>query len=284
MNSYIREGTSYYRYNSVDDFINGADPIGFGVTYGFNGNDAPGADATFGMGAIYGQDEWSVAPNFKLTYGVRLEKPFYLNKLTDNPAISALTFANGEKMDVGTWPKSKMLVSPRVGFNWDVKGDRSLQIRVDRVCSQAYFPLYGLPTSPPTLVYFRYLKLAGAREMQTSLVLHSILITNNSLLTILLCFQPPRVHYPTVRVWPRSGKNFKFPQIWRSNLATDVELPGNMVFTGEFIYSKDINAITQTNINEAAPTGTLAGSDNRPYWTNSNCFKDKFQLSVMQWN
>jgi len=90
-NSYIREGTTYYRYASVDDFINSADPIGFGVTYGYNGVDAPGVYGTFGFAALYAQDEWKVVPNMKLTFGARLELPLYLDELEDNPAISALT-------------------------------------------------------------------------------------------------------------------------------------------------------------------------------------------------
>ena len=81
---------------------------GFGVTYGYNGEDAPGAEATFGLGAIYAQDEWEVIPNLKITYGVRLEMPFYFDDLEANPAISALTFADGKKIDVGTWPESKV--------------------------------------------------------------------------------------------------------------------------------------------------------------------------------
>ncbi len=52
------------------------DPIGFGVTYGYNGVDAPGATATFGFGSLYAQDEWQAASTFKLTYGVRLEIAF----------------------------------------------------------------------------------------------------------------------------------------------------------------------------------------------------------------
>ena len=125
-NSYIREGTSYYRYASVDDFINGADPIGFGVTYGYNGIDAPGAIGTFGFAGIYAQDEYQVVPNLKVTYGIRLEMPMYFDKMEDNPAISALTFADNKKMDVSKWPESKPVFSPRLGFNWDVNGDRSL--------------------------------------------------------------------------------------------------------------------------------------------------------------
>ena len=91
--------------------------------------DAPGAEATFGLGAIYAQDEWQATSKIKVTYGIRIEKPFYFDDMQDNPAISALTFADGKKMDVSTWPESQLIFSPRFGFNYDVKGDRSLQVR-----------------------------------------------------------------------------------------------------------------------------------------------------------
>ena len=273
LNSYIREGTSYYRYNSVDDFINGANPIGFGVTYGYNGNDAPGADATFGLGAIYGQDEWQVMPGLKITYGVRFERPFYLNKLQNNQAISDLTFADGKKMDVGTWPESKIIVSPRLGFNWDVKGDRSLQIRGGSGVFTGLLPFVWF-TNQPTNSGVIQVPEIGWGPGNTNLVG--------------LAFNPDYKAFIASKpdLFPQSpgtlpngsslaqvAKNFKFPQIWRSNLAFDVKLPGDMVFTGEAIYSKDINAITQVNLNEAAPTGTMTGSDIRPYWTNSTVAK-----------
>ena len=273
LNSYIREGTSYYRYNSVDDFINGADPSGFGITYGYNGNDAPGADATFGLGAIYGQDEWQVTRGLKITYGVRLESPFYLNKLVDNPAISALTFANGEKMDVGTWPKSKMVVSPRFGFNWDVKGDRSLQVRGGSGLFTGLLPFVWF-TNQPTNSGVIQVPEIGWGPGNPNLVglafnpdYKAVIASRPDLFP-----QSPGT-LPSGSSLAQVAKNFKFPQIWRSNLAFDIELPANMVFTGEAIFSKDINAITQVNINEAAPTGTMTGSDNRIYWTNSTVAK-----------
>ena len=273
LNSYIREGTSYYRYNSVDDFINGADPIGFGVTYGYNGVDAPGAKATFGLGALYVQDEWKVIPDLKITYGVRLESPFYLNKLVDNPAISALTFADGEKMDVGTWPKSKMIVSPRFGFNWDVKGDRSLQVRGGSGLFTGLLPFVWF-TNQPTNSGVIQVPEIGWGPGNPNLVglkfdpdFKSVIASNPSL------FPQSPGNLPNGSSLAQVAKNFKFPQIWRSNLAFDVELPWNTVFTGEAIYSKDINAITQFNINEAPPTGTMAGPDNRPFWTSSTVAK-----------
>ncbi|MCU0367010.1 MAG: cell envelope biogenesis protein OmpA, partial [Bacteroidales bacterium] len=69
------------------------------------------------------------------------------------------------------------------------------------------------------------------------------------------------------------GKEFKFPQIWRSNIGVDIELPWSMVFTAEAIFSKDINAIVQQNINLAAPTGIMTGPDKREYWASTNAAK-----------
>ena len=273
LNSYIREGTSYYRYNSVDDFINGADPTGFGVTYGYNGNDAPGADATFGLGAIYGQDEWKVVPGLKITYGVRFERPFYLNKLQNNPAISDLTFADGKKMDVGTWPESKIIVSPRLGFNWDLKGDRSLQIRGGSGVFTGLLPFVWFTNQPTNSGVIQVPEIGWGPGNPNLVGLsfdpdYKAFIASRPDL-----FPQSSGSLPNGSSLAQVAKNFKFPQIWRSNLAFDVELPWNMIFTGEAIYSKDINAITQVNINEAAPTGTMTGSDIRPYWTNSTVAK-----------
>lgn len=268
-NSYIREGTSYYRYASVDDFLNSADPTGFGVTYGYQGNDAPGAELTFGFGAFYLQDEWQVSPKFKATYGVRLEMPFYLDEMRDNPAVSDLTFANGKKIDVSTWPDRQILFSPRFGFNYDVLGDRSLQIRGGSGLFTGMLPFVWFTNQPTNSGLIQVPEIGWG--------------PGNANLTG-LDFNPDYKEFITSRpdLFPQSastlpsgsslaqvGKDFKFPQVWRSNLGIDVELPGNMIFTFEGIFSKDINAIRQINLNEAAPAGIMMGPDNRLYWTSN---------------
>lgn len=270
-NSYIREGTSYYRYASVDDFINGADPIGFGVTYGYNGVDAPGAEATFGFAAGYAQDEWQIVRQFKVTYGVRLEYPIYIDNLDDNPAISALTFADNRKMDVGSWPKSHLIVSPRIGFNWDVTGDRSVQIRGGSGIFTGLLPFVWFTNQPTNSGLIQVPEIGWGTSNAQSM-------TN----LVNLGFHPdykafiasrPDLFPQTPGVLPSNaslaqvGKDFKFPQIWRSNLGFDIELPWSMIFTGEAIFSKDINAVRQINLNLPAPAGTMTGPDNRPYWT-----------------
>jgi hypothetical protein len=273
LNSYIREGTSYYRYNSVDDFINGADPTGFGITYGYNGVDAPGAVATFGMGAVYGQDEWKVIPGLKLTFGVRVEKPFYFDKMQDNSAISDLTFANGKKMDVSTWPKSELLVSPRFGFNWDVKGNRSLQVRGGSGLFTGLLPFVWFTNQPTNAGLIQVPEIgwgpgnANLAGLEFNPNYKEVIASRPDL------FPQSPGSLPSGSSLAQVSKTFRFPQVWRSNLGVDVELPMDMVFTGEVIYSKDVNAITQTNINEAAPTGIMTGPDDRPYWTNANASK-----------
>jgi hypothetical protein len=273
LNAYIREGTSYYRYSSVDNFINGADPVGFGVTYGYNGNDAPGAAATFGLGALYAQDEWQVVPKIKLTYGVRIELPMYLNKMQDNPAISALTFAEGEKMQVGTWPKSKPIISPRLGFNWDVKGDRSLQVRGGSGLFTGLLPFVWFTNQPTNsgMIQVPEITWGPGNANLNGLTFHpdyKEFITSRPDL-----FPQSPSTLPSGSSLAQVAKNFKFPQVWRSNLAVDVELPWNTIFTGEAIFSKDVNAVQQFNINEASYTGNMTGADSRPYWTSSTAAK-----------
>ena len=275
-NAYMREATSYYRYNSIDDFITNAAPVGFGITYGYGGNDAPGVELSFGLGALYLQDEWRVSDNLKLTAGLRAELPFYLNKLDNNPAISALTFKDGwvdgatqlddYKMDVGTWPKAKIQISPRFGFNWDVKGDRSLQFRGGTGLFTGLLPFVWFTNQPngagmiqsPEISISNSTDLAKIKfnpDYKAQIAAHPDLFP-----------QKPGV-LPNGSSVAEVDKNFKMPQVWRTNIAADIALPYNMILTLEALYSKDINAVMQRNVNMPLPDKTITSADNRPYWS-----------------
>src|SRR5690606_11215860 len=69
--------------------------------------------------------------NFRLTIGLRVDRPSYpdVPQVVTNPLVAGLTFADGIKMNTGLLPKTRLMWSPRIGFNWDLYGDRSLQIR-----------------------------------------------------------------------------------------------------------------------------------------------------------
>ena len=82
-NAYMRNGTGYYRYNSVDDFLNDRRPESFAITYGFNGVKDPNAEVAFNQFGLYLQDDWNITRNFKLSYGIRLDEMVF-----DNDALS----------------------------------------------------------------------------------------------------------------------------------------------------------------------------------------------------
>ena len=128
-NSYMRNGTGYYRYNSLQDFLTGATPETVAITYGYDGEKNPAARVRFHQLGVYAQDEWTPNDKFTLSYGIRLDGIFFDNQdIMRNNAIYELDYA-GRHIDTGAWPTAKIQVSPRVGFSWDVLGNKSLKVR-----------------------------------------------------------------------------------------------------------------------------------------------------------
>ncbi|MDD7103689.1 MAG: carboxypeptidase regulatory-like domain-containing protein, partial [Bacteroidales bacterium] len=92
-NQYMRNGTGYYRYSSLDDFLTGAAPEIVCLTYGYNGETSPAARVQFNKLGIYAQDEWNINPNFKLSYGLRADGFFFNNgDLMTNNAILGIDY------------------------------------------------------------------------------------------------------------------------------------------------------------------------------------------------
>ena len=162
-NAYMRNGTGYYRYSSLDDFLNGAAPEIVNLTYGYNGEKNPAARVRFSQASIYAQDEWSVRENFKLTYGVRFDGLFFNNKdVVTNNAILKLNYYPKAKdfkethIDTGKWPGAQLAISPRVGFNWDVFNNKSLKVRGGTGLFSGRLPLVfftNMPTNSGSVQY-----------------------------------------------------------------------------------------------------------------------------------
>ncbi len=143
-------------------YVFGAYPLSVDVNYAKN---RAAADQwtfyylTVAQYSAYLQDEWSPAKDFKLTYGLRVDAPSYRNASFRTPDFNGngtfkgtfqegsptipnndnqvLFDANGNRVTNGVgkdldntrFPTKKPLLSPRVGFNWDVKGDRTAVLR-----------------------------------------------------------------------------------------------------------------------------------------------------------
>ncbi len=272
-NSYMRMGTSYYRYNNLANFLAGGKPDVFGITYPFEGQDgfATVEFATFGG---YIQDKIKVTKDFTLTAGLRIDVPFFLNDALENPAIENVELldksGNPTHYSTANWPKSTPLFSPRLGFNWDVMGDRSLQLRGGT----------GIFTGNIPFVWFTNM------PTNSGMIQNTFEPVGAATLAKITSFNPDPLHwvkqlpsdFPSVGGTKAPGSfalisnEFKMPSVWRSSLGADYRVPQTrLILTADLIYSKDINGVYQFNANRNPATNTLNYSgDNRSYWPGNN--------------
>ncbi len=264
MNSYLRYATGYYRYNSMEDFIQNKTPNAYGLTYGYNNNDAPGAELNFGMGGLYAQDEWYVTDAFRLTYGLRLDMPFYLDDMQGNPAIEALTFADSRKIDVSKFPSAKVLFSPRVGFRWDVNNDRKFVLNGGTGVFTGLVPFVWFTNQPTNAGVIQ-----NTVELNTSGTVPTNLGFEKDYKKVVEQF--PNL-FPSKPADKAPGgiafvdPDFKLPQVWRTNIGAEIALPYDVNLSLNALFSRDVHNVVQENVNEKISTEKFAGSDKRDYF------------------
>jgi hypothetical protein len=232
-NGFMRFGASYYVFNSWADFTSGTVlPRAFGVTF----SNTPGyaqAFPTFKYSQLsaYLQDEIVVNAKLKVVAGVRLDLPTYPEALAEHPIIAGLTFGSNQ-YSTATLPKSRVMVSPRIGFNYDFSEDRSLVLRGGT----------GIFTGRVPFVWI--VSQAGdAGMLQTTQAFTGAAVPGP--------FNPdPRAYYPATQpaigtVVPGTftviSDDFKMPQTWKTSLGFDAKLPWGLKGTLEGIYNKDFN-------------------------------------------
>jgi len=187
---------------------------------------------------IYGQDEFQMNEKLKVTLGLRVDIPIYLNKLAATAASNEAANFNGwvdqngksVKLDPTVWPKSELMWSPRLGINYDVKGDNQILVRFGTGIFTGRIPFVWLGNQASNPGIF-----PGYTFQVNSTV-----------------------------------ENFKFPQVWKSDLAVDFKLGEGWLTTFEAIYGKDVNAIVHRDFNMKPPSQKLAGADNRAIFAGFN--------------
>ena len=264
-NGFMRFGSSFYVFKSWDDFVNGAKPQNFGVTF----SNTPGYSQAypsfdFNQYSTYLQDEIVVNAKLKVNAGFRVDLPTYSQPAAEHPMIATLTFGS-EKYNTATLPKSKPLLSPRIGFNYDVKGDRSLVVRGGT----------GIFTGRVPFVWVVG-QVGDAGMIQTT--------QTYSGATVPGAFNPdPRAYYPTTQ--PAAGtivpstftvisRDFKLPKSWKSSIAVDAKLPWGIKGTVEGVYNSDFNTafFVNTGLKPGVPMNIAGYADNRtiyPYTTST---------------
>ncbi len=195
------------------------------------------SETNVGQMAFYVQDEWNASDRFKLTYGVRIDKPLFFDSAEkaqevidrgfvlpgipyNNPNTGETVFIDNTQMPSNDW-----LISPRLGFNYDVNGDDTFQLRGGSGLFTGRFPFVWLGN---------------------------------------------QIANPDVFFLQAVDPDYKFPQVWRTNIGADKKLENGIILTGDVSYTKDINGPHVQNWALLPPTGTLQGVDNRPIYTSAN--------------
>lgn len=266
-NVFFRQNFGEYRYSNVNDFLTGnlANRYrhGYSLIGGFGDDSEGAAEFDIFQFGLYAQDVFNVTDNLKLTFGARIDVPFWADYLTNedfnNRTIPLLEAAGKDLRDARTGEgiDANIHFSPRFGFNWDVKGDRTTQVRGGTGVFTSRLPLVW-----PGGVYNNNGLTAGFVQRTGATVPEFEPNPRNQL-------QDPAQGSGTVGGEINLfAKDFKLPQVWKTNIAVDQRLPGNWTISADFIYNDDLNAVAYENINLEGPQFNTTGAGSRPNYGN----------------
>lgn len=281
----------FYRFTSYDSFVEtiinrtpGAYPDAFAKSFALDGSTTPPVDETnFGQFGIYFQDEYQVNDNFKLTGGLRIDFPFYSTDIPRNTLLDDLnktfTDADGNSFtpDVSQFPKVRPLWSPRVGFNWDVNGEGKTQVRGGTGIFSGRIPFVWLSN-----------QVNGSGVVRGGLGFEGqdavdFLGPNYQFNPDVTFGNPANPGQTLSNELNLTDPEFKLPQVWRTNIGVDQQLPWGITGTMDFIYNRDVSTPIVYNPVLREADGNLAGPDQRPYWdggySNDADFRNVFYLT-----
>lgn len=245
-NGFQRFGAGYYLFDSWDDFVNGNQASNYVLTYPLTPDGSQAFPSfRFNQLSFFLQDQYTFSNKFRLTGGIRFELPTYpgVDEIKTHPLVASLTFSEGIKLDTGKLPEQQWMVSPRIGFNYDVFEDQSMVLRGGTGVFTGRIPFVWIVSQS-----------GDAGLLQTTEIYTGADVP---------AFSPDiTANYPSVI--PQTGttmpasisvmdENLKFPSTWKSSLAVDYTLPWGIQATLEGIYNSDINAVVAKNVNLVDP-------------------------------
>ncbi len=209
--------------------------------------------------SAYIQDEVTIDKKLNVTYGVRFEVPYFIGSGYTNTQVDALNFVdengNPTKLSTSKLPSTKLMISPRIGFNYDVNSNKTVQVRGG----------VGLFTGRPSFVFI-------SNQIGNNGVLSGSVSANNTTAYPFRPVTPPNyanfVPNPGV---PAASYNiattqedYRFPQVFRSNLAVDFKIYKDIVGSVEGLFTQSISNNYYYNANLKPSVTNFAGPDNRP--------------------
>lgn len=275
-NLFIRQNFGSYQFADYNTFMTGGAAYQFDRTFSAvdaitGDGSAAAADFMALQLGFYAQDEIQVNDKLKVTAGLRVDIPMFVgdapttNEDFNENVIPILEAAGWEEemagAKTGQTPDPSLMFNPRFGFNYDVFGDETLQLRGGA----------GIFTSRIPYVW------PGASYQNNAVITGGMRVTAEG--SPELIFNPDWNNQPSVSLAQPSGqvdifsKDFKFPQVFRTSLAADYKLPYGVIATVEGIFTKNLSNVMYYNL-AYVQTGTLTGVDNRPIYGKVNLGTD----------
>lgn len=271
-NGYQQGGAGYYVYESWDDFKNNKAPLAFRIAHGNNDALAQAyPQFTYMQYSIYLQDEINFSERFKATVGLRFEVPVYPSISDNENKDFTQAFADYGGYKTSDMPKARLSVAPRVGFNWDMTGERKYILRGGTGVFNGRLPFVWL------------VSVAGNSNcIQNGLTLYrddqntkmpSFHTNVSDMLEDVYGGAYQKQDLAANTAPTILDKKLKMPSTWKSSLALDLKLPGDVNLNIEGIYNKDINSVTVTKLGMVEKEGgiQLPGEpEARVYWESQN--------------
>ncbi|NND14964.1 MAG: TonB-dependent receptor [Eudoraea sp.] len=267
----------------LNQFLTGQDADVYQHGYSLVGSNTVGdgsagsADFKTFQAGFYAQDEIDFSDNFRVAIGVRVDMPYW-DDGTENEDFNTRTVAllesagkNLQGARVGQGIDPSMHLAPRLGFNWDVKGNRTTQIRGG----------LGVFTSRLPLVWpggtYNNNGVTGGFNFEFG---QPFVADVNSQ------FKDPL---------PGTGglggnidliaKDFMLPQVFKYNIAIDQQLPWwGLVLSADYLRTEVITDIYYENLNLKGPAGFYQGADNRPFYDRRDEIDDTYGRIILASN
>ena len=261
VNGYAQCANGYYVYSSWDDFVNGAAPACYAITFPTDGSDQFLAEMKYNQLSFYVQDQVDLSDRFRLTAGLRFELPMY-PELTNNynTAFAALTFRDGKSYSTDQVPDVNLSVSPRVGFNWDIAGDRKYVLRGGLGYFVGRLPFVWLVSAVGNSGVGQYTYYYTDASSATY-IMDKFYTDKSDQIAYLqsqgLSASSSAPSTPTI-----IDEDLKLNGMLKGTLAFDAKLPGGLDFTIEGIYGREFNPAIVTNENREWNGEYLTLNDN----------------------
>ena len=248
-NGYAQAAAGYYAFQATPEQVAAGDWASvftvdntrlFGITYGNNADHSMfTSKMSTNQWSLYFQDNMSLTDRFRMSVGVRFELPSYPSlKDNYNEDYYNLDFG-GKHFRTDNVPDASISFSPRVGFNWDITGERNLILRGGTGLFVGRLPFVWLISAVGNSGMGQTSYIAS----QTKGTIPTFTTSQADMLRQIGATSKTTVPgSPTIL-----SEDLRMPKTWKASLALDAKLPGDIDFTLEGILNKDINPVVVSN-------------------------------------